>query len=157
MFHTSTFFIKDQSPRASIPLLYDFYQQELEHQRVSKVEMKEATLRFSNNPYRFVGSRLANQFTCFSSGQIRIEDTATEYVIYFEGDLSRILIRGGIITGLVTALLFFFSAPPVASILLGGIIFLMTAGINYISTRLSFPVYFVTLRNEMEAVLQQTN
>lgn len=154
MFHTSTFFIKDQLPRASIPLLYDFYQQELEHQRVSKVEMMEGTLRFTNSIYRFVGSRLANQFSCFSSGQIRIEDTATEYVVYFEGDLSRILIRGGIISGVFITLLFVFSAPPLVSLLLGGLIFLMTAGINYISTRLSFPVYFVTLRDEMESVLQ---
>lgn len=154
MFHTSTFFIKDQVPQASKPLLYDFYQQELEHQRVSKVEMMEGTLRFANSPYRFVGSRLANQFFCFSSGKIRIEETATEYIVYFEGDFSRIFIRGGVISGLFITLLFVFSAPPVVSLLLGGLIFLMTAGINYISTRFSFPVYFVTLRNEMESVLQ---
>jgi hypothetical protein len=156
MFRTSTTFIKGQIPSASIPLLLDFYQQELEYQRVHSITVSEPedTVYFSNRTWALGSTRFGNQYFCFSSGKIRIQDTGSEYHVSLEGDLSRILILGGLLAGCCGLATWISSGFNVIAIALGLLVFLLVAVVNYLYTLLFFPVYFTDLRNEMEASLQ---
>src|SRR5579872_4862580 len=100
MFRTSTTFIKAQNPGASIALLLDFYQQELEYQRVHNITVADDAVYFSNRPWALGGSRLGKQYFCFSSGRILIQDTGSEYQVFLEGDLSRIMVLGGTLSAI---------------------------------------------------------
>ena len=154
MLRTSTAFKKSQVPAASIPLLLNFYQQELEHQRVHTITIAEDTLYFSNHPWAIGRTRFGNQYFCFSSGKIRIQDTDEEYNVFLEGNLSRIMMLGGTLAGVCALAAFIASGFNFIAIALGVLIFLLVSVINYFYTLLFFPVYFVDLRNEMEESLQ---
>ena len=150
MLRTSTAFVKDQIPGASIPLLLNFYQQELEYQRVHSITVAEDTLYFSNRAWAIGRTRFGNQYFCFSSGQIRIQDTGNEYNVFLEGNLSRIMVLGGTLASICTLSALIASGFNLIAIALGVLIFLLVSVVNYVYTRLFFPVYFTDLRNEME-------
>ncbi|GGB05246.1 hypothetical protein [Puia dinghuensis] len=154
MFRTSTTFIKAQNPAASKAMLLDFYQQELEYQRVPNITVGEDAIYFRNRPLAFGGGRFGNQYFCFTSGKILIQDTDSEYQVFLEGDLSRIMGLGGAlagICGLAIVITVGFNAIAVALAL---IIFLLVSVVNYLYTLFFFPVYFTDLRNEMEESIQ---
>ncbi|HEY4109571.1 hypothetical protein [Puia sp.] len=154
MLRTSTAFTKAQIPAASIPLLLNFYQQELEHQRVHSITVSEDSLYFSNRRWVIGKARFGNQYFCFASGRIRIQDTGSEYTVFLEGNLSRILILGGALATVCALAAFIASGFNVIAIALGLLIFLLVSVVNYVYTLLFFPVYFTDLRNEMEESLQ---
>ena len=154
MLRTSTAFIKDQIPGATIPLLLNFYQQELEYQRVHSINVTENTLYFQNRPWAIGRTRFGNQYFCFSSGTIRIQDNGNEYNVLLEGNLSRIMILGGTLAGVCALSAFIASGFNIIAIALGVLIFLLVSVVNYVYTLLFFPVYFTDLRNEMEESLQ---
>jgi hypothetical protein len=157
MFHTSAVFIKAQNPAASMPLLLDFYQQELEYQRVHNINVSEDAIHFSNRQWAIGNTRFGNQYFCFSSGTIRIQDTGDEYNVFLEGDLSRIMWLGGTLAAICTLTTFIVSGFNIIAFALGLLIFLLVSVVNYLYTRLFFPVYFTDLRNEMEESLQNLN
>ena len=154
MLRTSTAFIKTQIPDASIPLLLNFYQQELEYQRVHSVTLSEDTLYFRNRLWAIGQTRFGNQYFCFSYGKISIQDTGDEYSVRLEGNLSRILLLGGTLAGVCSLIAFVASGFNLIVIALGVLIFLLVSVVNYLYTMLFFPVYFSDLRNEMEESLQ---
>ncbi|HLZ87471.1 MAG TPA: hypothetical protein VKQ52_09535 [Puia sp.] len=154
MFRASTSFIKAQIPTASLPLLLDFYKQELEYQRVHSITVSDDAVYFSNRDWSIVGSRFGSQYFCFSTGRILIQDTGSEYHVLLEGDLSRIMWLGGTLAAVCGLATFFASGFNLIAIALGLLIFLLVAVINYVYTLLFFPVYFTSLRNEMEESLQ---
>jgi hypothetical protein len=154
MFRASTSFIKNQNPAATIPLLLDFYQQELEYQRVHRISVAENTLYFSNRLWAIGGSRFGNQYFCFASGKILIEDSGNEYRVFLEGNLSRILLLGGTLAAVCALAAFLAAGFSWIAIALAALIFVLVSVVNYLYTVLFFPVYFVDLRNEMEASLQ---
>jgi len=154
MLRTSTAFVKDQIPNATIPLLLNFYQQELEHQRVHSIVVVENALRFENRPFAIGKTRFGNQYFCFSTGTIQIQDTGSEYKVNFEGSLKRILLLGGTLAGVCALSAFIASGFNWIAVALGVLIFLLVSVVNYVYTRLFFPVYFTDLRNEMEESLQ---
>lgn len=92
MYKTSTCFIKGQIPDTSVFELLQLYKQELENQSISKIEIRENSLTFSNNIFKIVTNRYANKFSSFTSGQINIEDNGSEYLVGFEADNTRIFI-----------------------------------------------------------------
>lgn len=156
MFRTSTTFIKAQNPAASKELLLDFYQQELEYQRVPNISLgNDDAIYFRNRPLLVGGGRFGNQYFCFSYGKIVIRDTDSEYQVSLEGDLSRIMGLGSAlaaICGLAIIITVGFNVIAVAFPL---IIFLLVSVVNYLYTILFFPVYFTDLRNEMEESIQR--
>jgi len=154
MLRTSTAFVKDQIPNATIPLLLNFYQQELEYQRVHSIAIRENELHFENRPFAIGKTRFGNQYFCFSTGMIQIQDTGSEYNVTFEGSLKRILILGGTLAGVCALSAFIASGFNWIAIALGILIFLLVSVVNYVYTLLFFPVYFTDLRNEMEESLQ---
>jgi|GEM_PF-2012273 len=154
MLRTSTAFVKDQIPGASIPLLLNFYQQELEHQRVHSITVTKDTVWFSNRPFGIGRTRFGNQYFCFSSGYIYIEDIGNEYRVIFEGNLQRILVLGGTLAAVCALSAFIASGFNWIAITLGLLIFVLVSVVNYIYTRLFFPVYFNDLRDEMEESLR---
>ena len=154
MLRTSTTFAKAQIPSASVPLLLDFYQQELEYQHVHNITVSEDAVYFSNRTWSLAGTRFGNQYFCFSSGKIRIQETGDEYNVFLEGDLTRIMMLGGALAGFCALAAFLASGFNMIAIALGVLIFLLVAVINYMYTLLFFPVYFTDLRNEMEESLQ---
>jgi len=154
MLRTSTAFEKSQIPHASVPLLLNFYQQELEHQRVHSIAISGDTLYFRNRPWAIGRIRFGNQYFCFSSGWIRIQDTGSEYNVFLEGSLSRIMMLGGTLAAVCALTAFIASGFNLIAIGLGVLIFLLVSVINYFYTLLYFPVYFTDLRKEMEESLQ---
>jgi len=154
MLRTSTTFEKSQIPGASIPLLLNFYQQELEYQRVHSIAIAGDTLYFRNRPWAIGRTRFGNQYFCFSSGRIRIQDTGNEYNVFLEGNLSRIMLLGGTLAAVCALTAFIASGFNLIAIGLGVLIFLLVSVINYCYTLLYFPVYFTDLRKEMEESLQ---
>jgi hypothetical protein len=154
MLRASTSFVKAQIPGASIPLLLNFYQQELEYQRVHSIAVSGNTLYFRNRAWAIGRTRMGNQYFCFSSGRIQIQDTGNEYSVFLEGNLSRIIILGAVIAGVCALSAFIASGFNWIVVGLGVLIFLLVSVINYIYTLFFFPVYFADLRNEMEESLQ---
>lgn len=154
MLRTSTAFVKDQIPNATIPLLLNFYQQELEYQRVHSIVVTEDSVLFENQPFALGKTRFGNQYFCFSTGTIYIQDTGSEYKVLFYGSLKRILLLGGILAAVCAISAFIASGFNWIAIALGVLIFLLVSVINYVYTLLFFPVYFTDLRNEMEESLQ---
>lgn len=154
MLRATTHFDKAQIPGASIPLLLNFYQQELEYQRVHSITVTGDTLWFSNRPWGIGKTRFGNQYFCFSAGYIFVEDTGNEYRVIFEGSLRRILVLGGTLAAVCALSAFIASGFNWIAIALGLLIFLLVSVVNYIYTRLFFPVYFTDLRDEMEESLR---
>ena len=154
MLRTTTVFKKSQVPAASIPLLLNFYQQELEHQRVHRITIADDTLYFSNRPWAIGRTRFGNQYFCFSSGKISILDAGEEYNVFLEGNLTRIMMLGGTLALVCTLAIFLASGFNLIAVALGVLIFLLVSVINYFYTLLFFPVYFTDLRNEMEESIQ---
>jgi hypothetical protein len=154
MLRTSTSFTKAMIPAASIPLLLNFYQQELEYQRVHTITVSEDTLYFRNRQWALGGSRFGNQYFCFSSGKILIQDTGSEYHVLLEGNLSRIMVLGATVAGVLGLAAFIASGFHIIGVVLGLLVFLLVSVVNYVYTLLFFPVYFTDLRNEMEESLQ---
>jgi hypothetical protein len=154
MLRTSTAFTKARVPAASVALLLNFYQQELEYQRVHSITVSADTLYFSNRRWSIGRTRFGNQYFCFSSGRIRIQETGDEYQVFLEGNLSRIIVLGGSLAVVCAIAAFLVSGFNFVAIGLGVLIFLLVSVINYFYTVLFFPVYFLDLRNEMEESLQ---
>jgi hypothetical protein len=154
MLRTSTVFTKTRIPSASILLLLNFYQQELEYQRVHSITVTEDTLYFRNRPWAIGRTRFGNQYFCFSSGKIRIQDNGDEYNVFLEGSLTRIILLGGTLASVCTVSAFIAAGFNWIAIALGVLIFLLISVVNYVYTLLFFPVYFADLRNEMEESLQ---
>ena len=157
MLHTSTVFDKTRNPSASVALLLNFYQQELEYQRVHQIRPEgDNCIHFENRTWGRIGrTRFGNQYFCFSMGYILVEDHGNEFQVYFGASLQRILIRGGTLAAVCVLLAFIASGGfNWIAVALGGLIFLMVSVVNYIYTRLFFPVYFSDLHDEMEESLQ---
>lgn len=154
MFRTSTTFIKAQNPKASKALLLNFYQQELEYQRVHNITVADDTILFRNRLFAFYGSRLGSQYLCFSIGKIMIRDTDSEYQVFLEGDLSRIMVLGGWLSGICGLAIIITVGFNAIAVALALIIFLLVSVVNYLYTLFFFPVYFTDLRNEMEESIQ---
>src|SRR5258708_1261988 len=119
MLRTTTAFKKSQVPAASIPLLLNFYQQELEHQRVHRITIADDTLYFSNRPWAIGRTRFGNQYFCFSSGKISIQDAGEEYNVFLEGNLTRIMMLGGTLALVCTLAIFFASGFNLIAVALG--------------------------------------
>jgi hypothetical protein len=154
MLRTSTTFVKDQIPGASIPLLLNFYQQELEYQRVHWIQVTENSVHFENRLWSIGKTRFGNQYFCFLAGFIQIQDTGSEYKVTFVGNLLRITILGGTLAVVCMLAAFIASGFSWIAIALGVLIFMLVSGVNYFNARLYFPVYFTDLRKEMEESLQ---
>ena len=151
MYKTSTYFIKGQIPQATIPVLIDLYVRELKDHGVRDIAIDGDTIQFSNKPFRTLYS---NKFTDFISGQIVIEDTGPEYIVSLQGDPSGLFIRVGGFIGAFIFLFLLLSGFEMGFLLFGLIVFIIVAGILFLIRMISLPVYFTSLRNEIERLLQ---
>ena len=159
MYKTSTYFIKGQIPNTSSTELLQFYKQELEDQSVSNIQLDGNILTFSNDNVKFVANRYANKFSSFTSGQISIEDNSSEYLVIFEADNSRTFTVAGIISGAITLFFLIISNFDLSSLIIGLIMFVVVSVVGYGITIVSFPIYFTSIRNDIESLIQarQTN
>jgi hypothetical protein len=155
MYTTTTYFIKEQIPGATITELLHLYKEEMLSQHVPHLSITGNRLSFSNKNLSSVSNRHANKWASFTSGHISIEDTGDKYVVLLEGDISRTFIMVGIIAGIITLYLFINSAFDTSTLLVGIIVFAVLSGIMYGITAVSFPPYFKSIRNEIERRLQE--
>jgi hypothetical protein len=155
MFKTTTTYSKAQNPDITIPLLIDIYKQELEYQEISDITREYNTLYFLNNPYKFFQNKLTNKFSNFLIGKITIEETQKEYVVSFQADITRLLIKTGLFSALICLSFWLMGSFNWATFLFAFSIFIVFSGIAYGLTTLTFPKYFVRLRNEIEHLLQE--
>lgn len=154
MFKTSTSIIKAQIPGITLSHLLNFYKRELNYQSVSHTAIRENCLSFSNKTYKFVINRYANKFSSFSNGQIKITDTENEFIIQMQANMTRLFINTGIIAGAM-ALFFLGNAGfTLFSLSIGIVIFIVLSILGYAITMISFPVYFVNLRNKIQEELE---
>jgi hypothetical protein len=151
MYKTATFFIKAQIPQATIPVLIDLFVQELEYQKVNEIAVDGNSIQFSNKPFK---NLYGNKFSDFSSGQIVIEDTGPEYIVSLQGDPSELFIRISGFIGAFTFLVFILSGFEIVFLFFGLIVFIIVEGIVLLLRIISFPVYFTSLRNDIERLLQ---
>ena len=157
MFKTSAVIIKGQFPGLTLSHLLHFYERELHYQNVSHSSVAGNVITFSNNTFKFVINRYANKFSSFSTGQITIEDSANQFVIYFQASTKRLLINAGIIAITATFFLLFDAGFNAFTIIAGALVFVLFIITGYVITSVSFPVYFVRLRNRVEEELEMMN
>ena len=154
MFTSSTYFIKGQIPRATKEDIIKLYERELETQAVSKISTSVDSISFANNTFKFVLNRFANKYSSFSKGQIRFEDQGNEFGVYFQADITRIFTSAGLMAGITTLFILVGSGFHIYAFIVGIVIFILLILIGFISTSISFPVYFTRLRNDIERELQ---
>lgn len=154
MYRISTFFIKGQLRGASADDIIKLYVRELEIQAVSNLDVKGNTIRFTNNTFKLVLKRYANQFGSFSEGVITVTDNGSEYIVELQASRKRILksaaLHAAISMLVISILAGFDPIVPIA----GVAVFLVLSTISLISLSIAFPVYFVRLRNNIERELQ---
>lgn len=154
MFKLSTYFIKGQIPGIAKSDIIQFYKKELNRQSVNNISFDDDTIRFNNNSLRFVPDRFANKFSSFSSGEIKIVDEDDEFGIYFEGKLANLFKSAGIFAAIGVLLSLLGSGLNVFPLIIGFIIFILLVVSGFVSTNVSFPVYFTNLRNNIEREIQ---
>jgi ABC-type multidrug transport system fused ATPase/permease subunit len=154
MFKISTYFIKGQIPGVTKRYLINRYKRELDGQSVNNITVTPDTISFTNNTFRVVLNKFANKFSSFSKGQIKIVEEVDEFGIYFQADLTRLFTSAGITAAIATVFFLFGSGFNTFSFIIGLVIFVLLIAIGFISTHISFPVYFTSLRNEIERELQ---
>jgi hypothetical protein len=154
MFKISTYFIKGQIPGVTKSDLINCYKRELDRQSVNNISVTPDTISFKNNTFRFVLNKFANKFSSFSKGQIKIVDEVEEFGVYFQADLTRIFTSAGLTAAIATLFFIFSSGFDTFLLIVGLVIFVLLTVIGFISTNISFPVYFTSLRNDIERELQ---
>ncbi|HEY5408169.1 MAG TPA: hypothetical protein VIJ92_13825 [Ginsengibacter sp.] len=155
MFKVSTYFIKEQIHNVSIRDLITLYKQELEIQSVNNIADNGDTIDFRNKVIKFVLNRYADKFSSFSSGQIKIVDEGNEFGVHFKADWTRMFTSAGLLAGIVTILSFFSIGFKIFCLFVGLGVFALLVIIGFISTSISFPIYFTSLRNKIEQELQE--
>lgn len=154
MFKASTYFIKGQIPGTTQKDLVNLYKRELELQRVNNISISVDTISFKNNNLKFVPNKFANKFSSFSQGQIKILDEADEFGVYFQADMTRLFTSAGLIAAVATLFFLFDIGFNIFSLFVGFAVFVLLILIGLISASVSFPVYFTSLRNDIERELQ---
>jgi hypothetical protein len=154
MYKIATFFKKAQIPGVMAPVLIDLYKQELEYQSVSKIEINNNTIDFSDKLFKLVYKGQPNKFGSFSSGQITIEETEQEYIVNLSASMGHLVNKAGIVTGLYVLFLIICGIFNTGVIFFGLFVFLVLTGIPYLWTVSFFPVYFTGLRDRIERTLQ---
>ncbi len=154
IYKTTTSFIKGQTPGISVDKLVTLYKRELETQNVNHISSSGDTISFSNNIIRFLLDRYSNKFSGFSNGEIKISDEGDEIWIYLRASVTRTFISAGMLAGICILFSLFASAGLLIPSALGFIVFIILVGTGYLSTIISFPVYFTSLRNRIELELQ---
>jgi hypothetical protein len=154
MYTTSTFFNKAQTRGVTIPVLIELYRQELEYQNVNEIEVSGNSLVFSNESFKIAFNAYGNKLSGFSNGQIDIEESGPEFIVTLHADVSALFIDGGIIGGIVIILFLVGSGFNLTAFGLGGVAFILYSAIAYIFTLITFPIYFTSVRNDIERLLQ---
>ncbi|MGC4102138.1 hypothetical protein [Ferruginibacter sp.] len=154
MYKTSTYFIKAQIPGVTQKDLVDLYKRELEIQSVNNISADVNTISFINNFFRFIPTKSANKFSSFSQGKIEIVDEADEFGIYFQATTTRVFASAGLMAALAALLCLFNDGFNFFCLIVGAIVFVLLVIISFISTTISFPVYFTGLRNNIEEELR---
>ena len=77
-----------------------------------------------------------------------------EFIVTLSANMSRMLNKAGVITGIVILVMLFCRVFNEYSIFFGLFIFLAALGIMYVQTGLFFSVYFNALRRKIESMLQ---
>ena len=157
MFKTSTYFIKGQLPGVTQTDLLNLYKRELEEQSVNNISTDSDKINFTNNTFRFALNRFANKFSGFSKGQIKIVDKGNEFNVYFQAELKRIFTTAALLAGVGTLFFLFILGFGLFPFMIGVTIFILIIIIDYISTSISFPVYFKSIGNRIERELQNRN
>jgi len=155
MFKTSTYFVKGQIPGVTKSDLVKRYKQELEIQSVNNIVDNGDTIDFRNKVIKFVLNRYADKFSSFSFGQIKIDDEGNEFGVHFKADWTRMFTSAGLLAGIVTILSFFSIGFKIFCLFVGIGVFALLITIGFISTSISFPIYFTSLRNNIEREFQK--
>jgi hypothetical protein len=154
MYQTSAAFIKGQLHGATINKLLELYKRELDGQNISDISTTLNTIHFSNDILNFSLSRYAYKYSKFSYGEIRIEETEEEYIVYLKANMKRLFITSAIWGAGFSLIALMQSGFNLFPLILGLIIFCVFIIAGYISI-LFFPVYFESLRNNIERELQE--
>jgi hypothetical protein len=113
MLSTSTYFIKGQLPGISMDKLIELYSKELRMQQISITKIDGNLIEFINDSTNiFLVDRTADNFQDIAEGQITIEETDAEFIVYLDAKATN----------------------PIGALI----------------DKLTFPMYFESLRNDIE-------
>lgn len=156
MYKTSTHFLKGQNPGISAERLLEYYKQELEYQSVNQVVVEDNKVLFKNNWFRF-NDRYPNKFAGFLQGEISIEETDSTFIVSLRADISGLIELAGavaVLSVILFALAGGFSPVP---LIISALLFILVLITSYLSLVLLFPVYFASLRNDIERIFQNSH
>jgi len=154
MYKISTFFIKAQLPGLTIDYLLDSYKSELQQQSATKVTIDLASITFAHDNIISTATSYSNRYSNFSNGRIDIEETEDEFIVHLEASLTNLFIKPGLVAGIATLFILFSSGFAPFTLLLGLCVFALFTIISFISTSISFPIYFTNFRNNIEYDIQ---
>lgn len=154
MFNSSTYFIKAQVPGLTIAHLLNFYKRELHLQQVSDVHVTGNRIDFTNNNFKLVIDRYANKFSSFSSGHIIINDEDDKFVIRLHASMKKLWVNAAVFALIAGSFILFDDGFSIFPLVFGGAIFVLLTIIGFVITQVSFPVYFVRLRNKIQQELE---
>lgn len=154
MYTISTFYIKSQIPGISLTRLVQCYQDKLENQRIKNLTVDYDIINFTNTSFPVAVNKISHRFSNFSKGQIRIEETDSKFIVHLEAELGHLFTSAGIIGAGITLLFVIITGFGIKSFFIGGLACMLFLSFGYFSLRASFPVYFASLRNEIEEFLR---
>ncbi|UAY53369.1 hypothetical protein [Ferruginibacter albus] len=154
MFKASTYFIKEQIPGATISDLINLYKRALKEQSVSNISSNADTIDFTNDTFRFVLNKFSNKFSGFSQGQITIVDEEDEFGVYLRATSTRLFKSAGIIAAVIILFSLLNSEFTIFPFIIGLVVFILLVITGLVYTSIFFPVYFNSLRNDIERELE---
>jgi len=156
MYKTSTQFIKGQNPGISTERLLEYYKQELEYQSVNEIDIENSKIYFKNNRFRF-NDRYPNKFAGFLQGEISVAETDSDFIVSLRADISGLIEMAGVVAILSVILFALAGGFSLLPLVISALLFILILTISYLSLVLLFPVYFDTLRNDIERVFQNSH
>ncbi|HNL05956.1 MAG TPA: hypothetical protein PKH93_00200 [Chitinophagales bacterium] len=155
MYKISTVFIKAQIPEATLDGIIKLYINELKNQSVDNISVKDNTILFSNDLIRLYTNRWADKFWHFSTGQIKLVDENKKFVIYLTADTSRAYKVAGIPSIIICSIFLLLLGVQIVPFFLVFCFFSFNILAHLISLYVFFPIYFESVRNDIEKRFQQ--
>ncbi|MDH7461667.1 hypothetical protein QEG73_10270 [Chitinophagaceae bacterium 26-R-25] len=149
-YETSTYFIKGQLKDITGEKLLLLYKDALKAQSVSSFYIQGNAIHFTNSSLSAFLNQRFSKFSDFSDGSISIEENETDFIVFFSGNIKRLYTVPAIIAGIAGLFFLIGSRFDLNALLVAPIVFIFFTAIKFLFVYVFFPVYFTSLRNNIE-------
>jgi len=143
--------LRDTSPQEVLELIAE----ELRIQNAENIDVQEGRILFKNPVLCLPKNRFFNKFASFSNGEITVTSQDNTYLVFLNASINRIFLHTALIVvilNLFEVLSLGFSSGILFTWL---IIFPFITVVRLVMHYLFFPVYFTSLRNNLESTLKR--